>query len=303
MQQMTNFISLFGSAELMAAGSSFLYGATLVSLRQGMRTSTPLTALLITHGVVSAGALGYSFFDGSLMNSTLPPLLWFAGLGVVGQGLGSITHFIGIERMGVSRATLAQASTPIWGVILAVAILGEQPSARVVAGTICIVTGVTLFAFRERGQRERFSVWFRGALIFPLVSSVAYAILPVFSKFAFAYQRTPILGVGVAFTAGSLVLLAARPLLPERGRIQVGRSGAGWFVLAGLLNLLAASLYWNALMIGRIASVLPMSRLYPLWVVVFGAIFLGGLERATPRVILAALLVVAGGVLITAGAG
>ncbi|MDA1000605.1 MAG: DMT family transporter [bacterium] len=301
---MVNFLSSVGSGELMAAGSTFLYGACLVSLRQGMRTGTPLAAVLIIHGLVSAGALGYSLYDGSMANSTLPPLLWFAALGIMGQGVGTFTHFIGIERMGVSRATLVQASTPIWGVILAVSILGERPSIWVVMGTVFIVTGVTLFAFREGGrQRERFAVWFRGELIFPLISSVAYAMLPVFSKFAFAYQRTPILGLGVAFASGSLVLLMVRPLLPGGGRIRVKPAGARWFALAGLFNLFAASLYWNALMIGQISSVLPLSRLYPLWVVIFSAVFLGGLERITLRVVLAALLVVAGGVLITVSAG
>ena len=46
-------------------------------------------------------------------------------------------------------------------------------------------------------------------------------------------------------------------------------------------------------------SDMEKSRLTPLWVVLFSPLFLGKLERLTPLLLLAALLVVAGGILIT----
>ena len=52
--------------------------------------------------------------------------------------------------------------------------------------------------------------------------------------------------------------------------------------------------------IAPVSTVLPLSRLVPLWVVLWTYLFLGGLERITPRIVLAAGMVVAGGVLITA---
>ncbi len=52
-------------------------------------------------------------------------------------------------------------------------------------------------------------------------------------------------------------------------------------------------------MIGDVSIDLPLSRLYPLFVVILSAIFLGNLERITPLLILAAGLIVAGGVLVT----
>lgn len=290
-----------GPGELMALGSSVSYSVTLVAIRQGLRAGTPLAAVLTVLGIVSAGGLCTSLFRGTLQTSTLTPLLWFAAIGVIGPGIGNISDFIGIQRLGVSRSTLVQSSSPIWGTLLAVFTLGERPRALVVLGTLCIVGGVSLFAFWR--ENHKFGSGFHGALIFPLIASVAYGLVPVFSKFAYAHQKTPMAGLGVAFAVGILVLLAAKPLLPGGGKVHASRQDILWFTLAGAFNLISSSLLWTAFMVGDVSSVLPVSRLYPLWVVLLSYLFLGRLERVTWRIVLAAALVVAGGVLVTAFAG
>ena len=285
---------------MMAVGSSLLFSLTLVALRYGMRSGTPIAAVLVINVIVGVGGLTASLFRGTLQTSGLAPIFWFAVGGAIAQGVGTVTHVIGIERLGVSRSTLIHSSTPLWGVLFAIVVLGERPTALVLLGTVCIVGGVSLLTFPEEDEARDFGSWFRGALIFPLVSSLAYAFLPIFSKFAFAHQKTPMAGVAVAYAAGTVVLLAGRRLISGGGEVRATRQGLLWFTLAAGFNVLAAALFWTALMVGDVSTVLPLSRLYPLFVVFLSYFFLGKMERITGRIVLSAVLVMTGGVLIVA---
>ncbi len=289
-----------GPVELLPVGSSLLYACTLVILRRGMQGGTPIAALLTVNTVVAIGGLAAALVRGTLFTTAVAPLLWFVVIGFFGQGIGTITHYIGIERMGVSRSTPIQSATPIWGVLMAVLILGESPSAMTIMGTAGIVGGVMLLAVPEERVAGTLRDWLRGAVIFPVISSVVYAIVPVFAKLAYAHQNTPMLGLGVAFAAGSLMMLAGKKFAPGGGRIQAEGWSFRLFLVAGFLNLFGAILYWSALVIGDVSVILPISRLYPLFVVILSALFLGKLERITARLVLAAGLIVAGGVLVTA---
>ncbi len=286
--------------ELWPVGSSLLYAFTLVILRRAMLGGTSIAALLTVNTVVAIGGLAIALVRGTVFTTAMAPLLWFIVIGFFGQGIGTITHYIGIERMGVSRATSIQSATPLWGTMMAVLILGESPSPVTILGTVGIVGGVMLLAVPEKAAGESSQSWFRGAVIFPLVSSVVYAVVPVFTKLAYAEQSTPMLGLGVAFAAGSLTMLAGKRFIPGGGRIQAERWSFWLFVLAGVLNFFGAILYWSALVIGDVSIILPVSRLYPLFVVILSALFLGKLERITPRLVLAAAFIVAGGIAVTA---
>ncbi|MFQ6111941.1 MAG: DMT family transporter [Nitrospinota bacterium] len=296
---MSGILSHLGLGELLAIGSSLSYSVTMVCLRQGMRSSSPLAATLFVNITVGTVGMVAALLRQTLQTSSPVPILWFMAAGFVGAGLGKLLYCIGIERMGVSRSTPIQSSTPIWGVLFAMATLGERPGAPVWLGTLCIVGGVSLLSLAE-GEEGNGGGWFQHALIFPLASSMLFALPPVFMKFAFAHQRTPLVAVAVVFWAGMAILLAGKPLLLGRGKIRADRRALLWVALAGVFNFLTAIMYYTALAVGDVSTVLPLSRLTPLWVVLISYLFLGRIERITERIVLAAALVVAGGVLITA---
>ena len=91
----------------------------------------------------------------------------------------------------------------------------------------------------------------------------------------------------------------ARPLLPDGGSIRADREALIWFAAATLANTAASITIWVAIFHGNVSVVVPLSRVVPLWVMFWSWLFLGQLERITKRVVLAAAMVVAGGVLIT----
>ena len=294
-----DWILYVGLGELMAISSALIFAIGQGCIRQGMRTVSPFLTALIINVMVGMGGLIVSLYRGTLRVSSLIPLLWFVGMGIVGPGIGRISHLIGITKMGLNRSVTISSATPIWATVIAIVVLGESPTYSVLLGTVAVVGGVWLLSIREDVSLA-FGAWFRGALIFPLIASVCYAVAPIFVKLAFAYQKTPEVALAVGFTAGNLVLLAGRPLLPRWEEIQIRRRDVLWIFTAGGLNILTAFLLTTAFALAPISTTLPLSRTAPIWVLLVSYLFLGKLERVTGRTVLAAAFVVTGGVLITA---
>tara|TARA_Y100000031_G_C8215521_1_gene383161 strand:+ start:599 stop:1495 length:897 start_codon:yes stop_codon:yes gene_type:complete len=294
-----DWIRYVGPGELMAISSALIFATGQGCIRQGMRTVSPFLTALIINLMVGLGGLTVSLYRGTLQDSSLTPLLWFVAMGIAGPGIGRISHLIGITKMGLNRSVTISSATPIWATLIAIIVLGESPTFPVLFGTMSIVSGVWLLSIRE-DVSQAFGAWFRGALIFPLIASVAYAVAPIFVKLAFAHQETPEVALVVGFTVGNLVLLAGRPFLPRWEGGQPLRRDIFWIFAAGGLNIMTAFLLTTSFSLAPISTTLPLSRTAPIWVLLVSYLFLGQLERVTWRTVVAAIMVVSGGVFITA---
>ncbi|MBT3351193.1 MAG: DMT family transporter [Nitrospinaceae bacterium] len=292
---MSNLFSSIGLAEILALSSSLTYSFTFIFLRQGLRSGSPLAGVLTMGAIVGSVGLIAAASRGTLQTSTLTPILWFALAGCVGQGVGQMASFTGIQRMGVSRAAPIQGSAPIWAILLAVLILGEKPGLFVWVGAACVVTGVGLLSKPKEGEGGSIKDWFQGSLIFPLGASLMFAIMPVVAKFGFALQNTPFVAVGVAFSSAVVFLCVSRFGLGIGGEIRFDRRSLRWFILAGLSTTLSAGFFWTSLSMGDVSIMMPLSRLGPLWAVLWTYLFLGHIERVTPRIFFSAFLIVSGG--------
>ncbi|MCY4382077.1 MAG: EamA family transporter [Nitrospinae bacterium] len=297
---MVEWISSWGSPEFLALATSFSYSITLITVRRAMTTGSPLMSIIVLNSLVSIVGLTTALVLGTLASTNMRALGWFALTGVAGHGTGSLIFFSAIERLGVNRATAVHSSAPLWGVVFAIIILGEQPGVYVLMGTLGIVGGVFLLSWPERKRAGGGSPnWSRKDYLLPLFSSLCYAMVPVFAKLGLAEQQAPYLGFGVAFGSGLLLMLAARRMTPGGGVIR-GNAQTVKALLVGLpFNIIAAFLMWTAFVAGMVSSVLPLSRMTPLWVILFSFLFLGKIERVAARTVLAACLVVSGGVMIT----
>lgn len=296
---MSQIISSVGLGELLAIASSFTFAISQILIRLGMRTTSPLAAAYIINGVVCLSGLTVSLIKGTLFTSSLAPVLWFVVVGLTGPGIGRVCYLNAITRMGLSRSVTITSSTPLWSTLIAVIILGEAPNAWVVAGTFGIVCGVSILSLQENDSRS-FKDWFQGALIFPLIASVAYALPPLFSKYAYAYQQTPEVGIAVGFFVANVFLFTFRPLLPGGGEVSVNRAGFFWLLSAGLFSSGSSFFLWTAIMVGDISTTMPLSRTAPIYILILSYFFLGKLAQITKRMVIGTLLVVLGGVLITA---
>ena len=126
---------------------------------------------------------------------------------------------------------------------------------------------------------------------------------PIFAKLAYAHQLTPTMGMAVSFSVANCLLFLARPLLPGKGVIHGDRRGLIWIGAAGLTGIGSSFFLWTAFTMASVSTALPLSRIAPVWVMILSYLFLGKLEQISRRTVIATLLVVAGGVLITAFSG
>ena len=178
-------------------------------------------------------------------------------------------------------------------------ILGERPSVWVVLGTVAIVAGIALLSIPDDKSRN-FRSWLQGTLIFPLVSSIGYALGPIFAKMAYAHQASPAVGIAVAFFMANVVIIAFKSLVPVMGSYQIDRKAFLMLSSAGILTLLAALCLWTAVLVSSVSTTMPLSRITPIIVVAFSYLFLGKQEIITRRVFIGAIFVVIGGALISA---
>ena len=290
-------MSLIGQGELMAITSSIVFGFTQILVRQGIQNASPVAAALIMNSMVSVGGLCIAIVSGTLINSTLPPILWYLVIGITGPGIARVMYYIGISRMGVSRTAGISSATPIWGVIFAAIFLGESPNTQIILGTLAVVFGVGVLSLQNDDSKS-FKNWFQTAIFFALIASIAYAIPPILVKFAYKYQSTPAVGMFFSFAMGNIVLLSWKKVLPEKGLIKSNKKGLLILIIAGFGGITSSWFLWNAFSIADISTTLPLSRTAPIWVVIFSRIFLGKTEIINAKIWGGTVLVVLGGIAI-----
>jgi len=284
---------------IFAIASSFSYTGTLILLRKGMESGSSTAAILFIDIIVGTGGFIIAWYLGSFSIVSINQVFWFILSGFFGAGLGTITHFIGIQRIGVSRATPIHSASPIWAVLLAIFILGESPESIVIVGTSLIIAGVFLLSLPEKEDSGGFKGWLDSGCLYPLISSISYGLSPVFVKIAFSYGKVPFIGIGISFWVGLATMFFYKRFMEDGGKIIIDKRSFKLFTIAALFNLAASGFLWTAFSLGDLTIVLPLSRITPLWVVILSIFFLKKQEKVTIKTFAAAILIVAGGILVT----
>jgi drug/metabolite transporter (DMT)-like permease len=106
--------------------------------------------------------------------------------------------------------------------------------------------------------------------------------------------------VGAAMTLGSafVVLLGIIYLRGGRSALLFDRESNPWLLGGALFNSAAILSFFSALNLGQIVRVEPLVACNPLLTLLFAAIFFRQLEKFTGRVVIGALVTVAGTVLV-----
>lgn len=276
-------------APLLSLAAAFGFGLAAVLMRRALQHARPLVAAVVSVSFTTV-------FLWALVASTMSPralatprVLPFLLAGLLAPGLGRLFFFTGVGRVGAARAASLGASGPLFAVGLAVLVFGERPGWGLLAGAVAIVAGAVLLSYRPQGETS----WRRRDLMLPLLAALSFALRDNISRWGL--QRFPdVLAAATAAASTSAVLmwmvLAVRP----GGSLAVGRLGLGYLALAGVAEGLAYLSMWRALAMADVSVVSPLVNAYPIFTVALAALLLRDLERVTWRIVLAALLVVAG---------
>jgi drug/metabolite transporter, DME family len=283
------------SPQLFAWLTAFSFAVANVTVRHGMRYSTPLTATfvsLIIHTIVLWTAV---FITGGI-----PRVAW---LGVMAIFLTAIVQpamrffqYKGMEKIGTSRAITLRNSYPVLSVLIGIIFLGEQLTFLGAIGTALIVAGIVLSSWKLDEQFKDFR-WLY--VIYPLITATITSVVHPLRRFALLQSNEPLFFAALVGPI-SLLSFAAYYSTPVNKEKLVWDRRALWpFLVSGLGETLAVLFMLNAFAHGPVVVVSPISATSPIWTALLGAIFLRQLERLTWASVIGTISVVAGVIAIT----
>ena len=275
--------------------SALLFGAMSVGLRIGLgKHPDPELATVATIAgalvVVVLAAAVEAPSRGVHAGAAWPFLL----AGLLQPGVGQLFVTKGIELAGASRSSVVFGMAPLISVTIALVVLGEPASAPLIVGAVLIVGGGVELA-RERAKPEHVR---RFGLVLAFVATVLFATRDnLLRHLAVGTSVPPAIAALAALLGGALVIGPA--LGPRLRGHTIVRPSLPFLVVGVFFGLSYVSLF-EAYYRGRVTVVSPLIATESLWGIVLSIIFIREVEVVGRRLVIGALLVVAGGVLITA---
>jgi DME family drug/metabolite transporter len=281
------------TAIVLACVSAILFGGMSVGLRMGLgRHSDADLATLCTVagalvvGLVAAAAEAPS--RGVHAGSAWP----FVLAGLISPGAAQILVTLAIREAGASRSSVVLGAAPLISVTIALVFLGEPVSVALILGAVLIVAGGLELAW-ERGRPEHVR---RIGLAFAFVATILFAARDNLLRWLSRDTPVPPAVAAAAALLGGALLLAV--LLVPRLRTRPTLHQAAPFLGVGVLFGLSYVSLFEAYYRGRVTVVSPLVATESLWGVFLSIVFIRHVELVGRRLMLGALLIVAGGVLI-----
>jgi drug/metabolite transporter (DMT)-like permease len=274
-----------------------LFGAFTVAIRYGLARGVPveigaMVSATVAFLVVVAVALPAGAFSHHIGTRDL---VVFAAIGAAVPGLSQIVFVQAVRHAGAARTAVLVGVAPLLSFVLAAVFLDEGVNAGLIAGAALIVAAGASISF-ERTRPEGYRTL--GALLAVLCAGL-FAIRDTLVRWASEDATLePLMRTVISLAAAALVVAAwfavtrrARPPADVRMAIKP-------FLPAGVTLGAAYLCLIVALDRGRVTIVAPLNATQSLWGVIFAAAFLGRREAIGPRLVAAAVVIVAGGVLI-----
>jgi len=268
--------------------------AVLVSI--GARIFNIIAAAFMSYALAALWLWIYLLVYVSLDFLWSPATIYFFLSGCLQPLLARILYYMGLTRIGVSRAGPVRGSEPLVSVALAVLFLHEQPNAFVYAGTVLIIASVWLILWRRSGEAR----WNVIHVLFPLGAAFCGAVSQNLRRSGLLLLPDPFIGAAIG-SSTSLVIFAVFLFMTGRFHLtRPQRESLPFFGSAAVLSAGAQMLNFTALSMGEVSAMVPLFNTTPLFAVLFSAVFLRDVEKVTFRVVVGAILMAAGVVIIAA---
>ncbi|MCY4382016.1 MAG: EamA family transporter [Nitrospinae bacterium] len=257
--------------------------------RMKMHTANLVMACVTT-------TLGWFFFwvEGSLDQMPYQGVFWFMAMGFFGSFLGRYINFVAIRFTGLARAAVMSQTVLVWSSVLAVFILGESMSLQKAGGILGVMCGASLLVYNPKGDSGRRIPIHYYAI--PIASALMYAFAHLVGKFAFEWISSSAFGMAVANTTSLTLLLGLAPFAHSQSDPRASGDNKGLFVLllGAVLQGFGIFFFWSSVKLGEITRVIPLTRLSVLLIIFLSWLLFRQQENVTWRVILGALIALAG---------
>ena len=287
------------TAILLACLAGLFLGALSVGTRLALRRAPSVLAgsFVMNVGafcVVALAAVATGAGTDDLQLSSLWP---FLVIGAIVPGTTQMLYVQAVRDAGAARTQVVMAAAPLVAALLAVALLGEEWGPLMIVGTLLIMGGGMALAWDRRrpvGFRVLGIVLAAGvALVTGARDTATRWALSETDASALVEAAASLLSASVMVTIWAAVLVRRPPeLAPLRAALVP-------FGLVALLMGASYASFFGAFDRGTVTLVAPLVGTHALWSVAIAVPVLGRSEAIGRRLLVAALLIVAGAALIS----
>ena len=286
-------------AVALALGSGFALGALAVGLRRGLATvpdaelgafQTQIMGFAVALCIAAAGLQ----LDDARWSDVWP----FLALGVITPGFTQVMFAQAVRHIGASRAMVFTGMIPLASGLAAIALLDEPFRLALLLGTLLVVGGGMLLVW-DRARPPNYRAI---GIAWALTSVAFFAMRDNVARWVTTDRDVPPLAAAAALLGGASVALGIYLLVTRTPKTAVAqiRTSMRPFLLAGLMFGCAYAMLLTAFERGKVTIVSPLSGTFVLWTVVLSAIFLRQVEAISRRLVIAAILVLAGAAVVAA---
>jgi drug/metabolite transporter (DMT)-like permease len=272
-----------------------IWGSTYLAIRFAVETIPPL----LMAGVRFLLAGGVLYGVRRALGDPAPTRGQWKSAGVIGalmllggNGLVSWAE----QRVVSGVAALLIGATPLWFALLDWLLSRRRPTPLAVLGILIGFGGIVLLINPWQAGGE---LYVPGAIGI-VIGAALWAGGSLYTRTA-DLPQSPIMGTAIEMLAGGAALVVVGSLLGEWGRLDVGavslRSLLGMLYLAAFGSIVAFTAYTWLLRNASVTLVSTYAYVNPVVAVLLGAALAG--EPLTPRVLVAAAIIVGSVVLIT----
>jgi drug/metabolite transporter (DMT)-like permease len=301
--------------ELLAFLSACCFASSNVTIIRGVKSSGGENGAFLS--ILLTVALGGGIFlvqSASRGWATLhaSSMLWFAFAGIMTIFIGRVFSYASIQNLGAMRASAVKRLTPLFSVMVGVGFLGETLDLAMTVGTLLIIGSFAVLirqSLHERAAvprsveqpRRTLSERLGGlAFVYGPVSSMAYAIGYVARKQGLVMMPDAAFGTMFGAITGALVFVVMAQFA-DSYRAAVKQTFTvfnPWLLLAGSLNSAGQVLYFMALSHSTISRVAMISSIEAILTIFITVAVTRSVRQVNGPVVLAAMLGVAGTVMI-----
>lgn len=254
----------------LAICSSLCFGIALVTGRVGLRVldarsgaaiSIPTAALLFV--IASPFALNLHGFD-------IRAVLLFATVGLFFPAIVTLLTFRSNALLGPTVTSAVSGTAPLFALLSAGLLLGEQVPAQAAVSAVGVVVGVALLSWKRGAARNVFLGW---TLLWPIAGAVVRGLAQAGAKAGLLLWANPFAAGLIGYVMSSATVVGADRFRRSSDQ-RLTRPGIAWFAVTGILNGGAVLLMYAALSMAPVWTVAPIVASYPLVTAILGAILL-----------------------------
>jgi drug/metabolite transporter (DMT)-like permease len=279
---------------LFACVAGLFLGALNVTMRRGLTRVADVdagAAVIATVGFALVAATAVTAGSALDVGELWPFLL----LGSFVPGLSQLLVVHAVQAAGASRAGILFGMAPLFSALIAIGAFGEPLRWPLAVGTLMVVGGGVALAW----ERERPAGYRAYGAVLAVTVAAAFGLRDNIARAVGEdVVAVPLAQAAAVMLGAALVLLAN--ILRQPSALPRMRAALVPFAGSGLVTAVAQTTLLEALDRARVTVVAPLVGTGVLWTVVFAALVLGRSELIGRRLVVIALLVVAGGTLVGA---